>query len=112
MASTAPKINSQAGSIVTVIIPVDKNGEVDGEPEPFTIFKHLHQQVLWQASDGNPQFNIEFKVDSPFDYTQFSNLEPYSGLVRREVLGDPGKYYKYTVRTGEKSIDPGGIVKA
>lgn len=112
MATTAPKINSQAGSIVRVIIPVDKNGEVDGEPQPFTIFKHLYQQVLWQASDGKAQFNIEFEEDSPFDYSQFSNLEPYSGLVRREVLGDPGKYYKYTVRTPNKSIDPGGIVNA
>jgi hypothetical protein len=110
MATTAPRINSQAGSIVTVIIPVDKNGELDGEPQPFKIFKYLYQQVLWQASDGKAQFNIEFKKDSPFDYTQFSNLEPYSGLVRREVLGDPGKYYEYTVRTGEKSIDPGGVV--
>jgi len=110
MATTAPKINSEAGSTVTVIIPVDKHGEVEREPAPFTIFKHLYQQVLWQASDGKAQFNIEFKKDSPFDYTQFSNLEPYSGLVRREVLCDPGKYYEYTVRTGEKSIDPGGVV--
>ena len=112
MATIAPDTSSQPGGIVTVIIPVDKNGEVKSEPAPFTIFKSLHQQVLWQASDGNAQFNIEFKDDdSPFDHTQFSNVEPYSGLVRREVLGDPGRYYKYTVRTGKKkSIDPGGIV--
>jgi hypothetical protein len=111
MATTAPAINSVAGSIVTVIIPVDKNGEVEREPAPFTIFKHLNQQVLWQASDGKAQFNIEFKKDSPFDYTQFSNVEPYSGLVRREVLGDSGKYYEYTVRTLHKKIDPGGVVE-
>jgi hypothetical protein len=111
MATTAPKINSAVGSIVTVIIPVDKNGEVEREPAPFTIFKHLHQQVLWQASDGKAQFNIEFKKkDSPFEYDQFSNVEPYSGLVRRDALGDPGKYYDYTVRTGKKHIDPGGYV--
>ena len=108
--ATSPVASKESGSIVTVIIPVDKNGQLDGEPEPFTIFKKLHQQVFWKASDGNAQFNIEFKEDSPFDYTQFSDLEPYSGLVRRDVLGDPGKYYKYTVRTGKKSIDPGGIV--
>lgn len=99
-----------ATTVVTVIIPVDKNGQLDGEPQRFTISKCLHQQVLWKASDGKAQFNIEFKEGSPFDYTRFSDLEPYSGLVRRDVLGDPGKYYKYTVRTGKKSIDPGGIV--
>jgi hypothetical protein len=53
---------------------------------------------------------IQAKKDSPFYYTQFSNLEPYSGLVRREVLGDRRKYSKYTVRTLNKSIDPGGVV--
>lgn len=108
--ATSPVASKESGSIVTVIIPVDKNGQLDGEPQPFSISKSLHQQVLWKASDGKAQFNIEFKEESPFDYTQFSDLEPYSGLVRRDVLGDPGKYYKYTVRTGKKSIDPGGIV--
>lgn len=109
--ATPMVVGSQSGSIVTVIIQVDKNGEVDREPQPFTIHKNLHQQVLWQASDGKAPFNIEFGSDSPFAYTQFSNTEPYSGLVRREVLGDPGRYYKYTVRTGAKHIDPGGYVK-
>jgi hypothetical protein len=104
MATIAPDTSSDPGGIVTLIIPVDKNGEVKSEPAPLTIFKSLHQQVLWQASDGNAQFNIEFEEDSPFDYTQFSNVEPYSGLVKREVLGDPGKYCKYTVRTPNKSI--------
>jgi hypothetical protein len=112
MATTSTVTSSESGSVVTVIIPVDKNGEVEREPAPFRISKSLHQQVLWKASDSKAQFNIEFQEDSPFDYKQFSNLEPYSGLVRRDVLGDRGKYYKYTVRTGKKSIDPGGIVDA
>lgn len=53
---------------------------------------------------------IQAKKDSPFYYTQFSNLEPYSGLVRRKVLGDRRKYSEYTARTLKKSIDPGGVV--
>jgi len=110
MATTSTLTSSEMGTVVTVIIPVDKNGQVDREPEPFRIFKGLHQQVLWKASDSKAEFNIEFEEESPFEYKQFSNLEPYSGLVRREVLGDKGKYYKYTVRTGKKSIDPGGVV--
>jgi len=112
MATTRTAVNSESATVVTVIIPVDKNGQVNREPEPFKIFKSLHQQVLWKASDSKAEFNIEFEGDSPFEYKQFSNLEPYSGLVRRAVLGDPGKYYKYTVRTGKKSIDPGGVVNA
>ncbi len=112
MATSSTVTSPESGSVVTVIIPVDKNGQVDREPQQFTISKRLHQQVLWKASDAKAEFNIEFEEDSPFEYKQFSNLEPYSGLVRREVLGDKGRYYKYTVRTGKKSIDPGGIVDA
>jgi hypothetical protein len=96
---------------VTVTIQVDANLEVQSvAPDQFVISKSKNQQVLWRASDPRAQFNIDFKQESPFQYTQFSNVEPYSGLVRREVLGDLGKYYKYTVRTGKKSIDPGGVV--
>jgi hypothetical protein len=109
--ATPTVVGMQSGSVVKVIIQVDRNGEVDRDPGEFTIYKSLNQQVLWEASDGKSPFNIDFVNGSPFAYTQFSNAEPYSGLVRREVLGDPGRYYKYTVRTGAKHIDPGGYVK-
>lgn len=104
------------GRVVKVVIPLDKNGQVKGDPEingkpvPFEISKSSNEQVFWEASDLKSPFNIEFTGDSPFHYKQFSDVAPYSGLVRRDVLGDRGKYYKYTVRTGKKSIDPGGIV--
>jgi len=94
-----------------VTIQVNSRGEVKSvEPDKFEIYKGQYQQLLWQVSDPNAQFNVEFTGDSPFDYKQFSDAEPYSGLVRREVLGDPGKYYKYTVRAGGRTLDPGGVV--
>lgn len=105
--------SSESETILKVTIEVDANLQVQSvSPDAFEISKSKHQQIVWQASDPKAKFNIEFNEDSPFDYAQFSNLEPYSGLVRREVLGDPGKYYKYRVRTLNKSIDPGGIVNA
>lgn len=117
MATTGTAVGSEGESlesetVVTVTIQVDAKLEVQSvSPDAFEISKSQHQQIFWRASDPKAQFNVEFDEDSPFQYAQFSNLDPYSGLVRREVLGDPGKYYKYTVRTGAKSIDPGGIVK-
>ena len=111
MATTSPTISSERGKVVTVTIHVDSKGGVERvDPEPFEIFKSKYEQVLWKASDPKAHFTVDFGDHSPFDYTQFSDAEPYSGLVRRDVLGDPGKYYKYTVRAGGKSLDPGGVV--
>jgi hypothetical protein len=110
MAATGPAVRSETENVVIVTIQVNGKGELQGDPGTFEIYKSKHQQVLWRASDGKSHFNVDFGEDSPFEYAQFSDVEPYSGLVRRDVLGDPGRYYKYTVRAGGKTIDPGGVV--
>lgn len=94
-----------------VTIHIDKSGEAQRvDPDQFVISKGNQEEVLWQASDPKVYFTVDFGQNSPFAYTQFSSDEPASGLVRREVLPDPEKYYKYTVRAGGKSIDPGGVI--
>jgi len=68
-------------------------------------FVHAHRR------DGQPCFTVDFeKNGSPFYESQFSSDSPISGLVRRDVLPGP-KRYNYTVRAGDKSLDPGGGVK-
>jgi len=100
-----------SGKVVTVTIYVDAKGDFERvDTDRFVISKGMHEQVLWQASDPKAHFNVDFGDHSPFEYAQFSDAEPYSGLVRREVLADPGKYYKYTVKAGDKGKDPGGVV--
>jgi hypothetical protein len=109
MATTVPVLSPRK----VVTIHVDQKGEVQRvDPDPFVISKSNQEEVLWQASANNPEayFTVDFGQESPFEYTQFSSDQPVSGLVRREVLADPGKYYKYTVRSGGKSLDPGGVV--
>ena len=110
MATTGSAVSVEDETVVKVTIQVDPKGELLGDPGTFKISKAKHQQVLWVASDGKSHFNVDFGENSPFAYTQFSDVEPYSGLVRREVLADPVKYYKYTVSAGGKRIDPGGHV--
>jgi hypothetical protein len=109
MAEAAPALKTNI-----VIVKIDPKLAKLTEPEYFDIKKHLHEQVKWVSADPDAYFTVEFEHGSPFHYTQFSTDFPYSGLVRREVLGDPGKKYKYTVRfeEGKKSIviDPGGVV--
>ncbi len=98
---------------IHVVKIIGKIDEVT-DPEYFKISKGQHEQVHW-VSDPAVYFNVEFKGDSPFYESQFSTDSPYSGLVRRSVLGDPGKQYEYRVRiktrNGEvKEFDPGGVV--
>ena len=109
MATTSPGFIRSPRQVVT--IHVDSRGEVQRiDPDPFVIIKSKQEEVIWQASDPRAYFTVDFGQDSPFEYSHFSSDEPCSGLVRREVQGDPGKNYKYTVRAGGRTIDPGGIV--
>jgi hypothetical protein len=92
----------------TTVITINPRGVPD--QETFRISKGRHQQVKWQTSDG-AYFTVEFEGESPFYESQFSTDFPYSGSVRRNVLGDPKKIYNYTVRIGSNPpCDPGGII--
>jgi hypothetical protein len=89
------------------------DGRIRVDPEPFAISKNNQEEVIWQASDSKVCFTVEFdRGDSPFYEFQFSNDFPASGLVRRSVLADPQRKYKYTVRVeGVKDpLDPSGVI--
>jgi hypothetical protein len=117
-------LDADRGIIVPVTIQINNKGEVVAvKPDSFEISKSRHQQLLWLVSDPDFHFNVDFGDNSPFAYGQFSDAEPYSGLVRREVLGDPAKYYTYKVTVAPnkasnkkgtkpvtKAFDPGGVV--
>ena len=95
----------------TVIISV-VDGKIRVEPDPF-ISKNKQEEVHWQAGDSKVYFTVEFdKGDSPFYEFQFSNDFPASGLVRRSVLADPERKYKYTVRVEgvKEPLDPTGVI--
>lgn len=89
------------------------NEQIRVEPDTFAISKHEQEEVFWKATDSNVRFTVEFdKGDSPFYEFQFSNDFPASGLVRRSVLADPQRQYKYTVRVeGVRApLDPTGVI--
>lgn len=77
--------------------------------ETFAISKSCNDQVVWVGRPGM-HFTVEFTNESPFYEKQFNNEFPYSGLVRREVLGDSDKKYKYIVHSDDGDIDPTGII--
>jgi hypothetical protein len=96
----------------TVTISVVKE-QIRVEPELFAISKNNQEEVIWEASDPNLEFTVEFeKGDSPFHDSQFNKYFSASGLVRRSVLADPQRTYKYTVRVEgvRNALDPTGVV--
>lgn len=92
----------------TVLITI-QNGQIQVSQDPFRISKSNQDEVIWQATDPNLYFTIEFK-ESPFYESQFSNDYSASGLVRRSILADPQKVYEYTIRAGGITLDPGGVI--
>jgi len=94
-----------------VTITIDPSGAINVSPDPFFVSKGRNQEVVWVCSDRNAYFTVDFdKNGSPFYESQFGSSSPCSGLVRRDVLSDPHKIYKYTVRVRGNTLDPGGGV--
>ena len=90
------------------VVKIDAKGRTT--PDVFKISKARNEMVKWEAADPDQYFTVEFKDKSPFYESQFSLDAPFSGLVRREVLADPQREYKYTVRIGGHEVDPTGII--
>jgi hypothetical protein len=116
MASIAKGVESTLPCHQVVTITVAENGKIESvKPDPFRISIDRQEQVVWEISDPKFSFNVEFTHGSPFYESQFaSKNHTVSGLVRRSVLADPLKYYKYTVRVEHNELhdekDPGGII--
>jgi hypothetical protein len=101
-----------------VIVKIGLAGdEIALDKDYFEVSKSLNEEVKWVCAQDHkhgecgPCFTVDFeKNGSPFYESQFSSDAPFSGLARRSVLPGP-KIYKYTVRVGNKTLDPGGGVK-
>ena len=93
--------------VVTIRRQPDRSLVVDRDP--FVVHKYRDQYVIW-VCESREYFTVEFQDGSPFYESQFSTDHPCSGLVRRNVLPDAGRTYKYTVRIGNQVLDPGGEV--
>jgi hypothetical protein len=113
-----PALDSRSGfREVIVNVGLDSNQNIKVDPPYFSISKGKNEEVRWVCvqehecgSDG-PCFTVDFEENgSPFYESQFSSDAPVSGLARRNVLPGP-KIYEYTVRIGNKSLDPGGGVR-
>src|SRR6266852_8801412 len=114
MAKVAPALATRE---VLVNVGLDSEGNIEAVPDYFEVSKRGNQEVRWVCAQNHehgevgPCFTVDFeKNGSPFYESQFSSDAPVSGFAKRSVLPGP-KIYNYTVRVGDKSLDPGGGVK-
>lgn len=112
MATAAHSPGSRDQIVTIEVLP---NGSIQVKPKTFHISKSRDQEVQWVCSDLDAYFTVDFETNgSPFYESQFSKDNPFSGLVRRNVLADPIKRYKYTVRVKDRkedaTLDPDGAV--
>jgi hypothetical protein len=110
-------VTALKGRDVVVEVGLNERGEIELSTDYFSVSKSGNEEVRWVCIQNHdhtkycPCFSVEFENnDSPFYEFQFSSDAPVSGLVRRSVLPSD-RVYKYTVRIGDKSLDPGGGVR-
>ncbi len=101
-----PAMSKLPREVVVRIIPDPKTGEPKATPDPFKVSKKANQVVVWECDS---EFSIEFQ-ESPFYESQFDDENNCSGLPRRNVLGNPEKNYKYTIRAFGTVVDPMGVI--
>jgi len=94
--------------------PVGKRLNVD--LDPFVISQKGGEQIRWECRSKDTSKEKPFVVDfckdgCPFEYTQFNQDYPHSGLVRRDVFPDPTRIYHYVIKVDDDVLDPGGGVK-
>jgi hypothetical protein len=114
MPEAAPALDTRE---VFVKIGLDDKGNIEATPAYFQISKRRNQEVRWvcvqnhEHEEDGPCFTVDFEENgSPFYESQFSSEASVSGLARRNVLLGP-KIYEYTIRIGDKTLDPGGGVR-
>jgi len=124
MPDPAPALEPGLGTVKVMIIEVpitaDNPSGIVVDPDLFRVSKAkdtsgLH--VEWICTSSG--FTVEFKDESPFTQSRFNCSTPgsvLSGPVRNDVQSDDHlphdsrKNYRYTVRIGNRVLDPGGVV--
>lgn len=106
--------------IIELPVTPDNLSGIRVDKDPFQVSKASDVsslQVEWIcASNG---FTVEFKGESPFTQSRFTRSNPgsvISGRVRGDVDSDhhlpddKRKNFRYSVRIGNRVLDPGGVV--
>jgi hypothetical protein len=90
---------------ISVTITPSPTGQPSVDPPTVDLYRTKDQQVAWTCSTGC-DFEVIFPpTGTPFKGSSFNRANPKSGVP----VGRAGKY-PYTVKVGQKSVDPMIIV--
>jgi hypothetical protein len=117
-----PALETVKVRIIEVPPTAENQSGIVVDTDPFRVSRAKDTsklQVEWICASSG--FAVEFKDDSPFKESRFTRLNPgsvLSGPVRNDVQSDDHlpdgsrKNYGYSVRIGNRVLDPGGVVDA
>lgn len=115
-----PALGTVKVRVLEVPITAGNPSGIVVDPDLFRVSKGKDPsglQVEWICASSG--FTVEFKKESPFTESQFTRSTPgsvLSGPVGIDVQSDDHlpddsrKNYRYTVKIGNRELDPGGVV--
>ncbi len=78
--------------------------------DPVEVSKSRQDEVVWEC-EGDPNFEVIFETDSPFNDSHFNKSKNHSGPAKGNAKERPN-VYKYIVKAGGGTLDPGTIVNS
>lgn len=95
---------------VTVTISIDPaTQKPKADPDP--VYVKPNDEVVWQTSPADQDFDVQFKIDSPFQSGKFNKGQNKSGKSKITVPPGQEKKFAYSITFQGKTTDPDVIIK-
>ncbi len=92
----------------SVVVNITPGNPPKVDLDPVEVSKSRKDEVVWEC-EGDPNFEVIFETDSPFNDDHFKKGKNQSGPAKGNAKEKP-HVYKYTVTAGGGTLDPGTIV--
>lgn len=94
--------------IVTISIdPATQKPKADPDP----VYVKPDDEVVWQTSPADQDFDVSFKTDTPFQSGKFNKGQNKSGKSKITVPPGQEKKFAYSITFQGKTTDPDVIIK-
>ena len=95
---------------LTVTISIDPaTQKPKADPDP--VFVKPNDEVVWQTSPADQDFDVQFKTETPFQSGRFNKGQNRSGKSRITVPPGQERRFAYSITFQGKTTDPDVIIK-
>lgn len=95
---------------LTVTISIDPaTQKPKADPDP--VYVKPNDEVVWQTSPADQDFDVSFKTDTPFQSGKFNKGQNKSGKSKITVPPGQEKKFAYSITFQGKTTDPDVIIK-